>query len=141
MMGTIADQFRKAGISAKQINQFDVYSISDDIVIFPEERLGNTRSKHNSRLVIILQNDKDNDNPIIKICSIAPLSTNKQYYRLDYQLKKANHQFLRDDSFVRIQHTQPILKTDLKSKFGNVADQTIRDHIKDRLFQFYNLSS
>ena len=88
MTETIADQLKAAGFSTKQIQQFDVFSINDKIVTFPEERLKQSRTAHHKRLVIILQNNRDNVDPIIKIVTIAPLSTGSQHHRLDYLLKK-----------------------------------------------------
>jgi hypothetical protein len=87
MMGTLADALKSAGHTKKQPNQYDIFSVADNAINFPEERLGQGRTRHESRLVIILQNNKDNYDPTIKICTIAPLSTNKNFYRLDYLLK------------------------------------------------------
>lgn len=139
MTKSFADQIKSLGITTKGISQFDVFTIPDDLINFPEERLDQQRRKHKSRLVIILQNNRDNNDPLIRIVLIAPLSTNPTSHRLDCLLKKKDHHFLRDDSFVRIRHAQPILKTDLKSKMGNVGSKDIRDHIKDRLFMLFEL--
>ncbi|MBW1706386.1 MAG: type II toxin-antitoxin system PemK/MazF family toxin [Deltaproteobacteria bacterium] len=139
MTGTLADQLKSAGYTSNQINKFDVFSIADDVITFPEERLGKSRKKHEKRLVIVLQNDKDNNDPNIKICSIAPFSTGKQFYRLDYLLKKTDHKFLRDDSYIRIGHIQPILKTDLTTKWGSIVIQSIRGDIQDRIFLLHDL--
>lgn len=138
-MGTLADQLKSAGYTITQINKYDIFTIADDAITFPEERLGQSRTKHESRLAIILQNDKDNNDPAIKICTIAPLSTSKQFYRLDYLLKKLpDHTFLKSDSYIRLGHGQPVLKIDLKNKLGNVSKQSIRDDIQDRLFLLYD---
>ena len=140
MTGTLADQLKSAGFTTTQLNRYDIFTIADDVIIFPEERLGQSRAKHEGRLVIILQNDKDNNDPIIKICTIAPLSTSKQFYRLDYLLKKSpDHPFLKDDSYIRIGHVQPILKIDLRNKLGGVTKQSMKDDIQDRLFLLYDL--
>ncbi len=140
MIGALADQLKQAGITSKQIQQFDVFSVPDDVINFPEERLGKTRTKHPMRLVIILQNDQDNNDPTIKIATIAPLSTSKDYHRLDYLLKKLDHPFLRDDSYIRVRHIQPILKNDLSKKCGNITQHSLRENIRDRLFSLYDLS-
>ena len=107
MTETLADKLKSAGFTSKQINKYDVFTLADQVIVFPEERLGQTRKKHENRFVIILQNDKDNNDPNIKICAVAPLSTNPQLYRLDYLLKKREHTFLPDDSYIRIGHVQP----------------------------------
>jgi mRNA-degrading endonuclease toxin of MazEF toxin-antitoxin module len=140
MTGTMADQLKSAGLTTTQPNGYDIFTIADNVIIFPEERLGQNRTKHEKRLAIILQNDKDNNDPTIKICTIAPLSTRKQFYRFDYLLKKSpDHPFLKDDSYIRIGHVQPVLKIDLKDKLGSVTKQSIRDDIQDRLFLLYDL--
>ena len=139
MIETLAEKLKAAGFGLKDIQQFDIFSIPDELIIFPEERLGQTRRKHQVRLVIVLQNNRDNSDPTIKLITIAPLSQSPQHHRLDYLLKKADHQFLKGDSFIRIRHIQPILKVDLKSKFGKVIQNNIRDDIRDRLFILYNL--
>jgi mRNA-degrading endonuclease toxin of MazEF toxin-antitoxin module len=139
MTKSIADQLKGLGVTSKRISQFDVFSIPDDLIDFPEDRLGQQRKKHKSRLAIILQNNKDNHNPLIQTVLIAPLSTGSTYQRLDYLLEKKNHPFLKSDSYIRMRYSQPILKKDLKSKFGNVGSNDIRDQIKDRLFLLLDL--
>jgi mRNA-degrading endonuclease toxin of MazEF toxin-antitoxin module len=139
MTGTLAEQLKALGVTSKSIQQFDVYSIPDEAITFPEERLTQTRKKHEKRLVIVLQNNSDNDDPLIKIVTIAPLSTNPQHHRLDYLLKKSNHQFLPNDSYIRTRHIQPILKKELTPRWGNVSQNDIRQAIKDRLFLLYDL--
>lgn len=139
MRGSIADQLEASGVSKKQVLQFDVFSINDELVVFPEERLNQTRTRHKNRLIIIFQNDRDNSNPIIKIVTIAPLSTGSQHHRLDYLLKKEENHFLPDDSYIRTRHIQPILKVDLSTKWGNVSNPSVRDDIKDRIFSLYDL--
>ena len=140
MTKAIADQLRALGVTSEKIVQFDVFSVVDDVIDFPEGRLGQTRSKHPTRFVIVLQNDRDNKDPTIKIVSIAPLSTGKQFHRLDYLLRKSDHQFLPHDSYIRVRHIQPILKVDLKTRWGNIVQESIRDDIRDRLFSLYDLA-
>jgi len=139
MTRSLRDQLKNLGVSGKGIRQFDVYTIADDIIAFPEERLDQRRKKHKKRFVIVLQNNHDNDNPLVKIIIAAPLSTKLQHHRLDYLLKKTDLSFLPADSYIRMMHTQPILKVDLKNKWGNIAQSEIRDHIRDRLFELFNL--
>lgn len=139
MTKSIAEQLKGLGITTKGVNQFDVFTIPDNLIVFPEERLDQQRKKHKSRLVIILQNNKDNNDPLIQIVLIAPLSSGSKHQRLDYLLLKKDYHFLRSDSYIRTRYTQPILKKDLKSKLGNVASEDIRDQIKDRLFLLFEL--
>lgn len=139
MTVTLGDQLKQKGLALQQINKFDIFTLKDEVIVFPEERLGQTRTKHKNRPVIILQNDKDNNNSKIRICTIAPLSTNPQFYRFDYLLKKSICTFLPDDSYIRIGHVQPILKTDLKIRWGHISDQSIQNDIQDRLFLLYDL--
>ena len=139
MTGTVANQLKALGVTSKGIKQFDVYSVPDKAIDFPEERLNQTRKKHEKRLAIILQNNRDNNDPLIKIIAIAPLSTSRESQRLDYLLRKSNHPFLRDDSFIRVRHIQPVLKIELETKYGNIAQQNIRNDIYDRLFLLYDL--
>jgi len=139
MTKSIAEQLKGLGITTKGINQFDVFTIPDNLIDFPEERLGQQRKTHKSRLVIILQNNRDNNDPLIQTVLIAPLSSGSTHQRLDYLLLKKDNHFLRSDSYIRIRYAQPILKKDLKSKFGNVGSANIRDQIKDRLFLLFEL--
>ena len=88
MTRNLADQLKNLGISGKGINQFDIFTIPDDIIGFPEERLGQHRKKHENRPVIVLQGNKDNSDPLIKIVLVAPLSTSPVSNRLDYLLHK-----------------------------------------------------
>lgn len=139
MIGSLRDQLLKAGLTAQEIQQFDIFTIADDSIVFPEQKLGQKREKHERRFVIVLQNDKDNQNPVIKIVLVAPLSSKREHHRLDYLLYKKNHPFLPEDSYIRIRHVQPILKRDLITKWGNISQKEIRSAIKDRLFALYNL--
>lgn len=139
MNRSLAGQLKGVGITSKSISQFDVFSIPDERINFPEERLGQQRRKHEARLVVILQNNKDNNDPIIPVILIAPLSTGRRYHRLDYLLAKSDHAFLKSDSHIRLRYMQPILKVDLKAKLGNISQNNIRNHIKDRLFDLYEL--
>ena len=139
MIESLKDQIRKAGLLTQKIQQFDVFSVPDDLIDFPEQKLGQKRQKHEKRFVIVLQNDKDNGDPSIRIVTVAPLSTKLEHHRLDYRLHKKNHSFLREDSYIRIRHIQPVLKIDLKTKWGNISQEEIRADIKDRLFALYNL--
>ena len=139
MTDGLAEQLRKAGLTTKRIQQFDVFAIPDNLIVFPEEQLDQKRQKHDTRLVIVLQNDKDNKDPTIRIVLVAPLSTKRESHRLDYLLHKKNHSFLREDSYIRIRHIQPILKIDLKTKWGNISQEQIRSAIKDMLFALYDL--
>ena len=61
MTRSIADQLKNVGISNKEVQQFDVYTVADKIIDFPEVRVGQTRKKHEQRLIIVLQNNKDNE--------------------------------------------------------------------------------
>jgi mRNA-degrading endonuclease toxin of MazEF toxin-antitoxin module len=139
MKGSLGDQLKAIGVVSKNIQQFEIYSVPDEAIDFPEERLGQKRQKHEKRLVIVLQNNQDNREPILKIVTVAPLSTGAQSHRLDYLLRKNDHPFLRADSFIRIQHVQPILKKDLTTKFGTVTGESFRDDIRDRLFLLLDL--
>lgn len=139
MIVSLRDQFLKTGLTAQEIQQFDIFTTADDSIVFPEQRLGQKREKHQRRFVIVLQNDKDNGDPSIRIVTVAPLSTKLEHHRLDYRLHKKNHSFLREDSYIRIRHIQPVLKIDLKTKWGNISQEEIRADIKDRLFALYNL--
>jgi mRNA-degrading endonuclease toxin of MazEF toxin-antitoxin module len=139
MTKSIAEQLKGLGITTKGIAQFDVFTIPDELIDFPEDRLGKQRTTHKSRLVIILQNNRDNNDPLIQIVLVAPLSSGQKHQRLDYLLLKKDHSFLRSDSYIRIRHAQPILKKDLKSKFGNVVPEDIRGQVKDRLFLLFEL--
>lgn len=138
MTRSLADQLKNVGISNKEVQQFDVYTVADEIIDFPEVRVGQKRKKHEQRLIIILQNNKDNEDPLIKVILIAPLSSSKEYHRLDYLLYKNNHKFLKDDSYIRLRYSQPILKVDLKMKCGNIDQLEIRENIKDRLFSLFD---
>lgn len=143
MSKTIAEQLKTLGVSSPSsssaIQQFDLWTMSDKNVNFPEERLGQKRPHHPKRFVIVLQNNKDNENPLIRIVLIAPLSTSAQHQRLDYLLRRVDHQCLPNDSYIRIRHIQPILKKDLTTRWGNISQDSIRDDIKDRLFMLYDL--
>jgi hypothetical protein len=94
MIGSLRDQLLKADLTAREIQQFDILAIADDSIVFPEQKLGQKREKHERRFVIVLQNDKDNQNPVIKIVLVAPLSSKKEHHRLDYLLyEKTIHFF------------------------------------------------
>ena len=102
MTKSIAEQLKGLGITTKGIAQFDVFTIPDELIDFPEDRLGKQRTTHKSRLVIILQNNRDNNDPLIQIVLVAPLSSGQKHQRLDYLLLKKDHSFLRSDSYIEL---------------------------------------
>jgi len=57
MTRSLADQLKGFGITNKAISQFDIFTISDELIDFPQERLGQHREKHENRFLIVLQNN------------------------------------------------------------------------------------
>lgn len=46
MIVSLRDQLLKAGLTAQEIQQFDIFTIADDSIDFPEQKLGQKREKH-----------------------------------------------------------------------------------------------
>jgi len=118
MTRSLAEQLKGLGVTGRKVSQFDIFTIPDELIDFPEDRLDQQRQKHKSRLVVVLQNNKDNEDPLIQVVLVAPLSTKTKRHRLDYLLTKKNFPFLPSDSYIRFRYTQPILKVDFKKNGG-----------------------
>lgn len=117
-----------AGIPREIIKRGDVWLITDSIITFPTDRLPRSkRTTHDKRPVLVLSCDDDlaNIRPLTAI--ISPFSTIKDKAVTDFMLH-AGTAGLKEDSIVRLGLVQPILKTDLKEKIGNV-DSAILDQI------------
>ena len=124
--GQLAKAFEDAGISEKIIDRGDIWYISDDLIIFPEDRLPKTkRQKHLNRPVLILSCSDDLKNLKFLSALISPLSTVVQAKAATDFFVNAGVGGLKEDSMIRLGLIQPILKVDLKEKIGNIGNDIL----------------
>ena len=127
---SIKNAFSRLGITGRKIQRGEIYLIADDLIVLPETRLPSKprREPHESRPVLILQTNSDNDDPLYPIILVAPLS-----HRIDLQDQRdfklsAGQAGLEHDSIVQLGLIQPVLKIDLQEEaLGKVDDITMDD--------------
>jgi mRNA-degrading endonuclease toxin of MazEF toxin-antitoxin module len=119
-MSTIADELRKSGLV--QITPGEIWSVRDDLVIFPEERQGQERTKHPRRLVLVLSNEWICTSYACPCVQVAPLSHLTDFKsEAETEIERSNENGLQQKSRVLLGHSQPLLKTDLKAKIGKLS--------------------
>ena len=127
---SIRNAFSRLGITGRKIQRGQVYLVADDLIILPKTRLPSKpeRELHESRPVLIVQTNLDNDDPLHPIILVAPLSR-----RVDLQDQRnfklsAGQAGLEHDSIVQLGLAQPVLKIDLQGEaLGRVDDITMND--------------
>ncbi len=127
---SIKNALRRHGITGRRIQRGEIYWIADDLIVLPETRLPSKpgREPHESRPVLVLQTNFDNDDPLYPIILVAPLSR-----RVDLQDQRdfkllAGQAGLEHDSIVQLGLIQPVLKIDLQGEaLGKVDDITMDD--------------
>lgn len=131
MGSSFKNAFRQVGVTGRRFERGQVYLIKDEVVAFPEERLParQERQRHESRPVLILQSDADNDDPLYPSVLVAPIShrVELQDHR-DFRLQ-ANQAGLEFDSIVHLGLVQPVLKVDLESNPLGKIDPLTMDSI------------
>lgn len=130
-----SEQFKealsKALVPTVKIHQGDIFSVGDDpqtpIVKFPENSLPpesrhkKKRKFHKQRYVLIIQDDKVNEDIAFPYALIVPLSHlgRETEYTVSIPTQYlAGH--IPGDSLALVHLTQPILKIFLREKVGNV---------------------
>jgi hypothetical protein len=134
-MSTLADQLKKSGLI--QVAPGEIWSVRDDIVIFPEERQGHERTKHLRRLVLLLSNDWICNSLACPCIQVAPLSHLTDFKsEAEMEIEKSSENGLECKSRILLGHSQPLLKTDLKSKTGKLSLTDWEDVLKKILWNF-----
>jgi len=127
---SIKNAFSRLGITGRKIQRGEVYLVADDLIILPKTRLPSKpdREPHESRPVLILQTNLDNDDPVYATILVAPLSRRVDLQdQRDFKLS-AGQAGLEHDSIVQLGLTQPVLKIDLQGEaLGRVDDITMND--------------
>lgn len=121
------DALRRSGLSSRDIRRGQIYWIDDDLINFPTERLSDQpeRTKHEGRLVLILQTDLDNCNPTCLTVLIAPLSHKVEYQdTTDYMLSIGQGGLPRD-SIVELDLIQALNKVELRQLLGKLDPVTM----------------
>lgn len=127
---SIKNAFSRLGITGRKIQRGEIYLIADALIVLPETRLPSRpeRDLHENRLVLILQTDFDNDDPLYPTILVAPLS-----HRVDLQDQRdfklsAGQAGLEHDSIVQLGLIQPVLKIDLQGEaLSRVDDIAMND--------------
>ncbi|MFQ5431982.1 MAG: type II toxin-antitoxin system PemK/MazF family toxin [Nitrospinota bacterium] len=118
MTSDLASALRDKGFSNKKIARRDIFLTKDSAIDFPE---GGERTKHDYRPVLILQCDEDCKNAIPSTVIVAPLSHKIDNIRSWEYLIPKGDSGLKEDSVVRLAHIQPVRKSDLVKKTGEVG--------------------
>jgi len=127
---SIKNAFSRLGITGRKVQRGEIYLVADDLIVLPETRLPSKseRELHESRPILILQTNLDNNDPLYPTILVAPLS-----HRVDLQDQRdfklsTGQAGLEHDSIVQLGLIQPFLKVDLQGEaLGKVDDMTMND--------------
>ena len=72
----LRERFKRAGVTQRIIHQGEIYLVLGDLIQLPKSRLpGHQKKKRKSRAVLIVQGERDNQDILYPIVSVAPLSS------------------------------------------------------------------
>ncbi len=120
-MSTIADQLKKTGIV--KVGPGEIWTVKDSVVVFPEERAGQKRTKHDRRFVLVLSNDwicAALDCPCVLVAILSHLVNFKS--TAEIYLNKTATNGLDCDSRILLGHIQPLLKNELENRMGKLSN-------------------
>lgn len=119
---------REAGIVGRRIERGEIYVIADAIIRFPQDRLPNSnRTTHQTRMVLVLQCNQDNQNPSYRQLLVAPLSHKTEYQDATHYLLHKGQGGLNQDSLVMLDLVQSLLKIELSDRMGKVDTLTMTE--------------
>src|ERR1019366_4881019 len=117
---SLAGQLIKSG--AANLEPRQVWRVRDDLIVIPEQRAGEPRTKHHNRYVLILSNDWICAALDCKLVTVAPFSSLIKFFsKAEIQINKSDTNGLEMDSRLMLGHIQPLLKNDLK-EYGSVQE-------------------
>lgn len=128
---------KSAGASKLSISQGDVCLVEDESVVMPQT-LDEKRKFHpDGRTCIILTNSHLSQRATYPIVSIAPTSSRTDLKEeADFPLSANTHNGLRKDCLVMLGHIQPVRKSDLFKKIGELSDEEWDDLCAHLLWYF-----
>jgi mRNA-degrading endonuclease toxin of MazEF toxin-antitoxin module len=112
-----------------KINAGNVYWVKDSEVKLPPEDL--RTGKHPRRMVMVLSNNKINQDPIWKIVMVAPISTSEDFrtqYCVQLDVPEGN---VTETCWVRTVAIQPLAKSDLGDFTGKVSGDRLEDVMQE----------
>lgn len=133
----LASQFKELGISPKEFKSGQIWVLRDVEVLFPT-RPKETIELDKTRMVLIVQSEVHNLDPLYPCVLAAPITTDTQKSRLCVSLDAGNGN-LRRDSLLKLGFIQPILKIDLQRKIGDVTEETLLE-IQDQLAENFGIA-
>ena len=128
---TLKDQLsgvlKGQGYTDKDVARGDIWTVQDSIVDFPASRLpGGRRTRHDTRFVLVIQCNEDNRAALYPTVLISPMSSQTDLKgRQDVELVKGSGGLPRD-SVALLGQVQPILKRELKTKWGSLSGEELK---------------
>jgi len=130
-MTNLKDQFLKKLIPSIEIRQGGIYKVPDDpinpIIKFPtnnlpEDHPQHTRTYHNQRYVLVIQDDKLNKNLSFHYVQVIPLSSRGTETSLTVEIPdELLSQEIPGPSYALVYLCQPILKIFLEKEVGYIS--------------------
>lgn len=107
----------------------EVWLLKDNKIDFPDQQPGTNRDEKEYRMVLVLQNQSDLDAIRPFHLLVVPISSKDYKNRWDYpiQLSDNPNSGLKRDSFLRLNHIQPICKGDLLHRLGVLEQNTLQE--------------
>lgn len=122
-MSLISDAFQKIGIGKIKVIAGGIYKLKDDVIKIPDGDLKGNRTKHEFRTVLVLSNQTICNSIACPVVTIVPLSsTTDSKAETDLVIRKTKENCLAHDSRLLFGYVQPVLKSDLAEKFGQLGE-------------------
>jgi mRNA-degrading endonuclease toxin of MazEF toxin-antitoxin module len=108
----------------------EVYLVNDYLVSMPETDRTDRRTYHNNgRIILIIQNDETNYDPVeYPFIIIAPLTSKTKTKRaFDIELFVKDETVIDVDVLVKLRLMQPVLRSDLGECLGEISSEKLEE--------------
>jgi len=104
-----------------------VWTTPDEVVTIPDADRDGTRNMHQSRIVLVVSNNRSNTDPLTPIVSVVLLSHRVDCQRYGDVVLTPERDGIRYPSIARTRLIQPILKVDLNRCVGNISEEACEE--------------
>lgn len=115
-----------------------IWTLPDDTISIPDADRDGSRNYHQTRVVVVVSNNRTNTDPLTPVISIMPLSHRTDCLRYGDVLLSATNESVRVDSVLRVRLLQPALKADLVRCVGQLSTEACED-ILASIEEFFGL--
>ena len=129
MAADIRGQLGALGLSGRSLKAGEVYTVPDLDVSFPKTKLQRDQGQgvHETRTVVIMQDGPTLVDPLLQTVLVAPTSCKTNVKTCNDLLLSLGEGGLVRDSVCMVDHIQPVLKTNLITLWGRLANRRIEE--------------